>query len=105
MSADVANAVWTTLGSPRPAGGAWPTLAPEAACVGAGRRLAPRFRAEQDRVAQIGLPAGSGFNLLLTWFNAAQRQCAAGLTDRAAANFEALERMPPQPDEPEPRDE
>ena len=68
------------------------TLTPEkVACVEAGQRLAPWFRAEAERKTLIGLGERDDFNLLLTWFRNAQAQCASGQTARAAKNFRAIE--------------
>jgi uncharacterized protein YfiM (DUF2279 family) len=67
--------------------------AQSASCVAAGQRLAPWFRAETDRKAQVGLDERDDFNLLLTWFRNAQAQCASGQTARAVENFKAVERM------------
>ncbi len=78
------------------------------ACTEAGQRLAPWFRAEAERKAQIGLEERDDFNLLLTWFRNAQAQCAAGQTARAGENFQAVERMVAaraEQREPEPEDE
>ncbi len=77
------------------------------ACVEAGQRLAPWFRAEAERKAQVGLEDRDDFNLLLTWFRNAQGQCAAGQTARAGENFQAVERMiaaRAEQREPEPED-
>ena len=63
----------------------------KAACVEAGQRLAPWFRAESERKAQVGLDEQDDFNLLLTWFRNAQAQCAWGQTARAVENFQAVE--------------
>ena len=62
-----------------------------AACVEVGQRLAPWFRAESERKAQVGLDEHDDFNLLLTWFRNAQSQCASGQTARAVENFQAVE--------------
>jgi len=79
-----------------------------AACVEAGQRVAPWFRAETDRKAQVGLDERDDFNLLLTLFRNAQAQCASGQTARAVENFQAVEgliarrveqRQPPDEDE------
>lgn len=67
--------------------------APKAACVEAERKLAPWFQAEMDRKAQVGLDLRDDFNLMLTWFRSAQGQCASGMTDRAAQNFQAIANM------------
>src|SRR5215204_5334773 len=68
------------------------TSTPEkVACVEAGQRLAPWFRAEAERKALVGLEERDDFNLLLTWFRNAQAQCASGQTARAAENFRAVE--------------
>jgi len=67
--------------------------AEQAACVEAGLRLAPWFKAEAEREAQVGLGERDNFNLLLTWFRKAQSQCASGQTARAVENFKAVERM------------
>ena len=64
-----------------------------AACAEAGQRLAPWFRAETERKAQVGLDERDDFNLLLTWFRNAQSQCASGQTARAVENFQAVEGM------------
>jgi hypothetical protein len=61
------------------------------ACVEAGQRLAPWFKAEAERKAQVGLDERDDFNLLLTWFRNAQSQCASGQTARAVENFQAVE--------------
>ncbi len=63
------------------------------ACVEAGQRLAPWFRAETERKAMVGLNERDDFNLLLTWFQSAQGQCASGQTARAVENFQAVESM------------
>jgi len=63
------------------------------ACVEAGQRLAPWFRAETERKALVGLEEQDDFNLLLTWFRNAQAQCASGQTARAVQNFRAVEGM------------
>jgi hypothetical protein len=63
----------------------------KAACVEVGQRLAPWFRAEAERKAQVGLDERDDFNLLLTWFRNAQSQCASGQTARAVENFQAVE--------------
>jgi hypothetical protein len=63
------------------------------ACIEAGQRLAPWFKAETERKAQVGLDARDDFNLLLTWFRNAQSQCASGQTTRAVENFKAVESM------------
>src|SRR3954447_16718629 len=79
-----------------------------AACVEAGQRLAPWFRAETERKAQVGLDERDDFNLLLTWFRNAQSQCASGQTARAVENLKAVESMIAQRAEqqqPEPDDE
>jgi hypothetical protein len=79
-----------------------------AACVAAGQRLAPWFRAETDRKAQVGLDERDDFNLLLTWFRNARAQCASGQTARAVENFHAVEGMITERAErraPEPEDE
>ena len=65
----------------------------KAACVEVGRRLAPWFRAEAERKAQVGLDERDDFNLLLTWFRNAQSQCASGQTARAVENFQAVEAL------------
>ena len=67
------------------------TPSQNAACVEAGQRLAPWFRAETERKAQVGLDERDDFNLLLTWFRNAQSQCASGQTARAVENFQAVE--------------
>ena len=64
-----------------------------AACIEAGQRLAPWFRAEAERKALIGLNKRDDFNLLLTWFRNAQAQCASGGTARAVENLQAVEGM------------
>src|SRR4030095_9493491 len=64
-----------------------------AACVAAGQRLAPWFRAEAERKAQVGLDERDDFNLLLTWFRNAQSQCASGQTARAVEKFKDVERL------------
>ncbi len=61
------------------------------ACVEAGQRLAPWFRAEAERKALVGLEERDDFNLLLTWFRNAEAQCASGQTVRAVENFRAVE--------------
>ena len=63
----------------------------KAACVEVGQRLAPWFRAETERKAQVGLDERDDFNLLLTWFRNAQSQCTSGQTARAVENFQAVE--------------
>ena len=63
------------------------------ACIEACQRLAPWFRAETERKAQVGLNERDDFNLLLTWFRNAQGQCASGQTTRAVENFKAVESM------------
>jgi len=63
----------------------------KAACVEVGQRLAPWFRAESERKAQVGLDERDDFNLLLTWFRNAQSQCASGQTARAVENFKVVE--------------
>ena len=45
------------------------------ACVEAGQRLSPWFRAETERKAMVGLNERDDFNLLLTWFRNAQAVC------------------------------
>jgi len=78
------------------------------ACVEAGQRLAPWFRAETERKAQVGLDERDDFNLLLTWFQNAQGQCASGQTGRAVENFQAVEGMIAEridEREPQPEDE
>jgi hypothetical protein len=78
------------------------------ACIEAGQRLAPWFRAETERKAQVGLNERDDFNLLLTWFRNAQGQCASGQTARAVENLKAVESMIAQRAEqqqPEPDDE
>ena len=78
------------------------------ACIEAGQRLAPWFRAETERKAQVGLNERDDFNLLLTWFRNAQGQCASGQTARAVENLKAVEGMIAQRAEqhqPEPDDE
>jgi hypothetical protein len=78
------------------------------ACIEAGQRLAPWFRAETERKAQVGLKERDDFNLLLTWFRNAQGQCASGQTARAVENLKAVEGMIAQRAEqhqPEPDDE
>jgi hypothetical protein len=75
--------------------------------VEAGQRLAPWFRAETERKAQVGLDERDDFNLLLTWFQNAQGQCASGQTGRAVENFQAVESMIAErieQREPEPED-
>jgi len=67
------------------------TPSQNAACVEAGQRLAPWFRAETERKAQVGLDERDDFNLLWTWFRNAQSQCASGQTARAVENFQAVE--------------
>jgi len=85
------------------------TSTPEkVACVEAGQRLAPWFRAEAERKALVGLEERDDFNLLLTWFRNAQAQCASGQTARAVQNFRAVEGMIAEQAEqrtPEPEDE
>jgi len=63
------------------------------ACVEAGQRLAPWFKAETDRKVQVGLNKRDDFNILVTWFRNAQSQCASGMTARAVENFHAIESM------------
>jgi hypothetical protein len=63
------------------------------ACVEAGQRLAPWFKAETDRKVQVGLNERDDFNILVTWFRNAQSQCASGMTARAVENFHAIESM------------
>jgi hypothetical protein len=78
------------------------------ACVEAGQRLAPWFRAEAERKALVGLEERDDFNLLLTWFRNAQAQCASGQTVRAVENFRAVEGIIAERAEqraPEPEDE
>src|SRR4051812_22815398 len=65
----------------------------KAACVEVGQRLAPWFKAEAERKAQVGLDERDDFNLLLTWFRNAQSQCASGQTARAVENFQAVEAL------------
>ena len=85
------------------------TSTPEkVACVEAGQRLAPWFRAETERKALVGLEEQDDFNLLLTWFRNAQAQCASGQTVRAVENFRAVEGIIAERAEqraPEPEDE
>ena len=69
------------------------TRSKDRACIEAGQRLAPWFKAEAEREAQVGLGERDNFNLLLTWFRNAQSQCASGQTARAVENFKAVERM------------
>lgn len=63
------------------------------ACVEAGQRLAPWFKAETDRKVQVGLNERDDFNILVTWFRNAQSQCASGMTARAVENFHAIGSM------------
>jgi hypothetical protein len=63
------------------------------ACLEAGQRLAPWFKAETDRKVQVGLNKRDDFNILVTWFRNAQSQCASGMTARAVENFHAIESM------------
>ncbi len=75
-------------------------------CLKAGQSLTPWFTAEFNRRAYGGVSGRDDFNLLLTWFRAAQSQCASGLTDRSLANLKAIElklagsmdRIPPDDD-------
>ena len=79
-----------------------------AACVEAGQRLSPWFKAEAGRKALVGLNERDDFNLLLTWFHNAQAQCTSGETDRAVENLQAVESMIAERAEqhqPEPEDE
>jgi len=83
------------------------TTPQKSACVEAGQRLAPWFKAETERKAQVGLDERDDFNLLLTWFQNAQGQCASGQTGRAVENFQAVESMIAErieQREPEPED-
>jgi hypothetical protein len=55
----------------------------------------------------VGLDERDDFNLLLTWFQNAQGQCASGQTGRAVENFQAVESMIAErieQREPEPED-
>ena len=63
------------------------------ACLEAGQRLAPWFKAETERKVQVGLNKRDDFNILVTWFRNAQSQCASGMTARAVENFHAIESM------------
>ena len=63
------------------------------ACLEAGQRLAPWFKAETDRKVQVGLNKRDDFNILVTWFRNAQSQCPSGMTARAVENFHAIESM------------
>ena len=60
------------------------------ACVEAGQRLAPWFKAETERKVQVGLNERDDFNILVTWFRNAESQCASGMTARAVENFHAM---------------
>jgi hypothetical protein len=62
----------------------------EIRCRAAEQALGPRLEAERSRGAMLGQARRDDFNLVLTWFEAAQRQCASGLADRAAANLGAI---------------
>jgi len=73
--------------------GANPVDPQNPACVEAGQRLAPWFKAETERKVQVGLNERDDFNILVTWFRNAQSQCASGMTARAVENFHAIESM------------
>jgi len=67
------------------------SLAPlNASCIKAGQGLEPWFRAELDRRAWAAVPRQDDFNLMLAWFKDAQGQCAAGLTQAASQNLQAI---------------
>src|SRR5215207_11739942 len=105
----LAGAVFSATTSPALLSSEAATTTPQkSACVEAGQRLAPWFRAETERKAQVGLDERDDFNLLLTWFQNAQGQCASGQTGRAVENFQAVESMIAErieQREPEPEDE
>ena len=61
-----------------------------ASCIKAGQSLEPWFRAELDRRAWAAVPRQDDFNLMLAWFKDAQGQCAAGLTQAASQNLQAI---------------
>jgi hypothetical protein len=61
-----------------------------ARCIKAGQSLEPWFKAELHRRASTGVPRQDDFNLMLAWFRDAQGQCAAGLTQAASENLQAL---------------
>ena len=85
--------LWATSAASLLSSDAARSSAQDTVCVEAGRKLAPWFQAEADRKAQIGFGSRDDFNLMLTWFKRAQSQCASGLTDQAAQNLQAIERM------------
>ena len=87
----LAGAVFAATTAPALLSSAATSPSQKAACVEAGQRLAPWFRAESERKAQVGLDERDDFNLLLTWFRNAQAQCASGQTARAVENFQAVE--------------
>jgi hypothetical protein len=62
----------------------------DARCIRAGQTLEPWFRTELTRRGLTGTARQDDFNLLLTWFRDAQGQCAAGLTQAASENLQAL---------------
>ena len=84
---------WTTMLTAPPKTQAALSGLPSAPCVQAGSVLAPWFEAELNRRSSVGATRHDDFNLLLTWFQAARRQCASGLTARSIENLKALEAM------------
>jgi hypothetical protein len=71
-------------------------------CIERGRIIGRWFESELPRRAWAG-KGHQDFQQMLAWFNAATNQCAAGLVQRSAENFRALEGLIASLDERRPR--
>ena len=85
---------WATMLTSPPTSEARLEPAPlSASCTEAGRPAGVWFKTEMNRRAWSHTGRDHKFNLKLSQFNAAQAQCASGMTERSIKNFRAVEYM------------
>ena len=83
---------WVTLlTSPPTTEATLSSPAPKPSCSEAGGGVQVWVDTEANRRGWVRAEARDNFNLILGWTHEAQRQCASGSTERAAANFKAIE--------------
>jgi hypothetical protein len=81
---------WGTMLTSPPTSEATLSSPATSSCIERGRIIGSWFEKELTRRAWSG-KGHQEFNQMLAWFNAATNQCAAGLAQRSADNFRALE--------------
>jgi len=81
---------WATMLTTPPTSQATLTSPQAATCLGTGESLEPWFKAELHRRASAAVARRDDFDVMLAWFQDARRKCAAGLTEPALKDFQAI---------------